>query len=148
MFPAVLRPVLRAARAAGIRAVRNPFEPAWSLRATTGAPWIRRAEVSLLRWLEPTFRRIVAEEGFSTTAGALGVLATGTLDAATVASLVSALPEGTFELVSHPGYNDAQLAQVRTRLLASRETEREALLTLRRFQAIEFISFAGLSSAA
>jgi hypothetical protein len=40
------------------------------------------------------------------------------------------------------------LAQVRTRLLASRETEREALLTLRRFQAIEFISFAGLSSAA
>jgi hypothetical protein len=76
------------------------------------------------------------------------VLATGTLDAATVASLVSALPEGTFELVSHPGYNDAQLAQVRTRLLASRETEREALLTLRRFQAIEFISFAGLSSAA
>ena len=30
MFPAVLRPVLRAARAAGIRAVRNPFEPAWA----------------------------------------------------------------------------------------------------------------------
>ena len=28
MFPAVLRPVLRAARKAGIRAVRNPFEPA------------------------------------------------------------------------------------------------------------------------
>ena len=27
MFPAVLRPVLRAARSAGIRAVRNPFEP-------------------------------------------------------------------------------------------------------------------------
>ncbi len=29
MFPPVLRAVLRAARAAGIRAVRNPFEPSW-----------------------------------------------------------------------------------------------------------------------
>ncbi len=34
MFPAVLRAVLHAARACGIRAVRNPFEPAWALRAT------------------------------------------------------------------------------------------------------------------
>ncbi|MGB6690862.1 MAG: ChbG/HpnK family deacetylase, partial [Terracidiphilus sp.] len=29
MFSAVLRPVLRAARSAGIRHVRNPFEPPW-----------------------------------------------------------------------------------------------------------------------
>ena len=34
MFPHVLRPVLRAARACGIRAVRNPFEP---MRAGRGA---------------------------------------------------------------------------------------------------------------
>ena len=146
MFPAVLRPVLRAAKAAGIRAVRNPFEPKWSLRATPGAPWLRRAEVSLLRSLDPTFRRIVAEEGFTTTGGALGVLATGTLDAAAVASLLAALPEGTFELVSHPGYNDADLAQAHTRLLASRETEREALHALERFPAIKLISFAALNS--
>lgn len=142
MFPAVLRPVLRAARAAGIRAVRNPFETQWSLRATPGAPWIRRTEVSLLRLLEPAFRRIVAEEGFTTTDGAVGVLATGTLDAATIALLASALPDGTFELVSHPGYNDADLAGAHTRLLASRETEREALHALKQFPAIELISFA------
>jgi predicted glycoside hydrolase/deacetylase ChbG (UPF0249 family) len=141
MFPAVLRPVLRAARAAGIRAVRNPFETQWSLRATPGAPWIRRTEVSLLRLLEPAFRRIVAEEGFTTTDGAVGVLATGTLDAATIALLASALPDGTFELVSHPGYNDADLAGAHTRLLASRETEREALHALKQFPAIELISF-------
>ena len=142
MFPAGLRPVLRAARAAGIRAVRNPFETQWSLRATPGAPWIRRTEVSLLRLLEPAFRRIVAEEGFTTTDGAVGVLATGTLDAATIALLASALPDGTFELVSHPGYNDADLAGAHTRLLASRETEREALHALKQFPAIELISFA------
>lgn len=147
MFPAVLRPVLRAARAAGIRAVRNPFEPAWSLRATPGAPLLRRAEVSLLRRLEPTFRRIVAEEGFTTTDGAIGVLATGTLDAPTVASLLRNLPPGTWELVTHPGYNDADLAQVRTRLLASRETERQALHALEQFPDLDLISFAGLQAA-
>ena len=143
MFPAVLRPVLRAAKAAGIRAVRNPFEPAWSLRSTPGAPWIRRTEVSLLRLLEPTFRRIVAEESFTTTDGAIGVLATGTLDAATVASLLRNLPPGTWELVSHPGYNDADLARAHTRLLASRETERQALCATEQFPDFERISFAG-----
>ncbi len=148
MFPAVLRPVLRAAKAAGIHAVRNPFEPAWSLRATPGAPWIRRTQVTLLRWLEPAFRRIVAEEGFTTTNGAIGVLATGTLDAATVACLLSALPEGIFELVAHPGYNDAALAQAHTRLLASRETERNALQALKQFPALELISFAALHTDA
>ncbi|MGD0683385.1 MAG: ChbG/HpnK family deacetylase [Terracidiphilus sp.] len=144
MFPAVLRPVLRAARAAGIRAVRNPFEPPWSRRATHGAPWLRRAEMKLLRLLEPTFRRIVAEEGFTTTDGAVGVLATGTLDSTTVSSLLRSMPEGTWELVTHPGYNDSDLAQVRTRLLASRETEREAIRAVEQFPGIERISFADL----
>jgi len=147
IFPAVLRPVLRAARAAGIRSVRNPFEPAWSLRATPGAPRIRRVQVRLLRLLEPAFRRIVAEEGFTTTDGALGVLATGTLDSKTVSSLLRNLPEGTWELVTHPGYNDSDLAQAHTRLRASRETERQALLALGNFPGIELISYADLHSA-
>jgi hopanoid biosynthesis associated protein HpnK len=144
MFPAILRPVLRAARAAGIRAVRNPFEPAWSRRTTHGAPWLRRAQVGLLQLLEPAFRRIVAEEGFTTTDGAIGVLATGTLDATTLTSLLRSLPAGTWELVTHPGYNDTDLAQARTRLLASREIERQAMSAVKNFPAIELISFADL----
>ncbi|MFZ1085051.1 MAG: ChbG/HpnK family deacetylase [Terracidiphilus sp.] len=144
LFPSVLRPVLRAAKAAGIRAVRNPFEPAWSRRATRGAPRIRRAEVSLLRLLEPTFRRIVAEEGFTTTDGVLGVLATGSLDAATLSALLGRLPEGSWELLTHPGYNDADLAQAHTRLLASRETERKALASLFLREGIERIDFSRL----
>ena len=144
IFPAVLRPVLRAARAAGIRAVRNPFEPAWSRRATPHAPWLRRAQVSLLRLWEPAFRRIVAEEGFTTTDGALGVLATGTLDAATLAALLSNLPAGTWELVTHPGYNDADLARAHTRLLASREIERLALSAID--VNMELISFSRLGN--
>lgn len=145
MFPRVLRPLLRAAKSCGIRAVRNPFEPQWSIAATPGAPLVRRAEVRLLRVFESRFRRVVAEEGFVTTHGAIGVLATGTLDAATVASLLRAAPvDGTYELVTHPGYNDADLARVRTRLRQSRNTEREALMCLREISHVELMSFAAL----
>ena len=74
-----------------------------------------------------------------------GVLATGTLDAATVSSLLRALPAGTWELVTHPGYNDGDLAQAHTRLLASRETEREALSALRSVTGARLISFADVA---
>jgi predicted glycoside hydrolase/deacetylase ChbG (UPF0249 family) len=147
MFPAVLRPVLRAAKAAGIHAVRNPFEPVWSINATREAPEMRRLQVILLRRLEPVFRRIVAEEGFTTTDGSIGILATGTINIATVHSLLLAMPEGTFELVTHPGYRDEDLARVNTRLLASREMERNALIDIKSFSGIELVSFADLGQA-
>jgi hypothetical protein len=54
------------------------------------------------------------------------------------------MPEGTWELVTHPGYCNAELARVRTRLFESRETEREALKGMREFAAFERISFADL----
>jgi predicted glycoside hydrolase/deacetylase ChbG (UPF0249 family) len=148
MFSAVLSPVLRAAASGGIRRIRNPFEPAWSLDATPGAPWLRRTQVHLLRLLWPAFGRIVDTAGFATTDGAVGVLATGTLDAATVDSVLRDMPHGTWELITHPGYNDGDLARTHTRLLASRQTEREALLTLLQFPEIEYISFVGLHSNA
>ena len=43
-------------------------------------------------------------------------------------SLLQAMPSGTWELVCHPGYSDQALDQARTRLRASREIERSALL--------------------
>ena len=144
IFPAVLRPLLRAARAAGIRSVRNPFEPPWAVRATAGAAWSRCVQVSLLRCLQSTSLRIIAEEGFSTTAGAIAMVGTGTLNAPTLRSLLRQLPPGTWELVTHPGYNDAALQQLRTRLRASRDIERRALAVLREFPSLELLNFAGL----
>jgi hopanoid biosynthesis associated protein HpnK len=144
MFPAVLRPVLRAARSAGIRAVRNPFEPIWAVRATAGASWARAAEVNMLRRLQAACRRIIAEEGFSTTDGTIAMVGTGVLNAAVVRALLQQLSPGTWELVTHPGYNDADLDRVRTRLRDSREVEREALAAIREFPSLELISFAGL----
>jgi hypothetical protein len=54
------------------------------------------------------------------------------------------MPPGTWELVTHPGYNDADLAEVTTRLRGSRETELEALKGLRLLGDHELISFADL----
>jgi predicted glycoside hydrolase/deacetylase ChbG (UPF0249 family) len=148
MFPSVLCPVLRAARSCGIGAVRNPFEPAWSTAATAGAPSIRRAQVRLLRVLKSRFHRLVAKHGFVTTGGALGVLATGTLDLHTIHSLLRAIPQNpsdaTYELVTHPGYIDGALAGANTRLLASRETERSALAALHDHTNLELINYSAL----
>jgi predicted glycoside hydrolase/deacetylase ChbG (UPF0249 family) len=145
MFPRVLRPLLRGARACGIHLVRNPFEPVWAIRATAGTAFVRAAQVSILRCLQPAWRRIVAEEGFSTTGGTLGLSGTGALDALVLHRLLDRVPAGTWELVTHPGYNDADLARVRTRLRASRDIEREALRVLHEFRALRLIPFSELT---
>jgi len=124
--------------------VRNPFEPSWALRTAIGAPWLRLAEVSALRTLKPVCRRIIAEEGFSTTDGTVAVAGTGTLDAATLRCLLKQMPAGAWELATHPGYNDADLARVRTRLRASRDVERKALAAIKEFPAISLVSFGDL----
>ena len=148
IFSAVLRPVLRAARAAGLRAVRHPFEPEWAVRAAVGAPLARVAELTVLRRLAPRSRQILTQEGFFSTDGTIAMAATGTLDPAALRSLLGQLPAGTWELVTHPGYNDADLARVRTRLRASRDVERVALTAILEAPGIELISFAELETSA
>jgi hypothetical protein len=127
MFARVLRPLLRAAGLRGVTAIRNPFEPGWSIRATAAGDPVRRMQVTLLRSQRPYFLRAVKQANMHTTDGSIGVLATGTLDAETIQRLLSAMPAGTWELVCHPGYQDDALAGIQTRLRASRETERTAL---------------------
>ncbi len=128
MFPRVLQPLLRAAEQCGVRAIRNPFEPVWAMHATSNAPWQRRLQVRALHLWHGSFRRAVSSAGFVTTDGAFGILATGTLDTQTLDRLISAMPDGSWELVCHPGYPDAALKASRTRLIGTRETERNALL--------------------
>lgn len=131
MFPNVLRPVLRAAKACGVRAVRNPFEPrrCWprSLFSRGTDMWLRSAGVTCFSIFGQAFRWAVQEEGMLTTDGTVGIVATGKLDSKMLMSILEALPEGTWELVCHPGYSDADLAAAGTRLMRSREIELEAL---------------------
>jgi chitin disaccharide deacetylase len=127
-FPRVLAPLLRAARHCGVHCVRNPFEPRWSLRATRTGSRIRRMQVHVMRSQQRAFRRLTKEHGMTSADGSIGLLATGILNDLVLRSLLHAMPEGTWELVCHPGYIDSALEQARTRLRASRETERSALL--------------------
>jgi hopanoid biosynthesis associated protein HpnK len=145
MFPRVLAPLLAAAAKQRIKAIRNPFEPAWSVAATPNAPAVRRLQVRLLHRFHATFRQLVGRSGLVTTDGAIGVLATGTLDPATLTSLLRAMPHGAWELVTHPGYNDAELAHAGTRLLASREIEHTALSSAAFPPDIELIHFGNLT---
>ncbi len=130
MFPPVLDGVMRAAKACGIQTIRNPFEPLWSVAATPHAGLVRRWQVRLSSNLRRHFVRLAREREFATTDGCLGVAATGTLNEAALHSILDRLPEGTWELVCHPAYLDAELRATRTRLLQSRQIELAALQAL------------------
>jgi predicted glycoside hydrolase/deacetylase ChbG (UPF0249 family) len=69
----------------------------------------------------------VAKAGIRTPDGTVGIVATGALDDRLFEGIVERLPEGTWELVCHPGYNDGDLGSVHTRLRASREIELQLL---------------------
>ena len=127
MFPAVLKPLLRAARECGVPAVRNPFGRVWPLPIgdllRKRRLWQRFAELNVLRNFAARFRREVEAHGLRTTDGSLAVLVTGCLDLQLFTAIVDSIPEGTWEFVCHPGYNDADLDKVRTRLRESRAQE-------------------------
>src|SRR5271169_2835333 len=131
MFPAVLQPLLRAARARNVPAVRNPFGQVWPLPLgevlRRRQLWERFAQLNVLRNFAARFRREVEAHGLRTTDGSVAVLVTGILDLKLFCKIVDNIPEGTWEFVCHPGYNDAELAKVRTRLRQSRARELELL---------------------
>ena len=129
LFPAVARPLLRILERTSVAAIRNPFEPAFT-HSLAHAGLKRRLQLSLVGRLRPTFERHMPlqRSEVHTTDGTLGVSATGNLTFATLPQILAALPiSGTFELVCHPGYNDAELDRITTRLRAHREIEMEAL---------------------
>jgi len=141
MFPAVLRPLLRAARVCGLTAVRNPFGQVWPLPLSnllrTRKLWKRFAQLNVLRNFASGFREEVARHGLRTTDGSLGVLATGTLNLRLFTAMIESMPEGTWEFVCHPGYNDAELDRLQTRLRQSREQELQLLTSPEAKQLLE-----------
>lgn len=126
-FPRVLRPLLRAAVLCNVACIRNPFEPEWSMAAARSG-LKRRLQVHALSTQRSYFLTATEHIGIVTTDGSMGVLATGSLNADTLRRMLQAMPDGTWELVCHPGYRDSALEAAGTRLLQSREVERAALL--------------------
>jgi chitin disaccharide deacetylase len=131
LFPAIAGPLLKVLEDSHIAAIRNPFEPAFT-RQLAHAGLKRRLQIRVLNGLQSSFeRRAQIRNGHVlTTQGTVGVSATGNLNATTLTQILNVLPpDGTFELVCHPGYNDRDLDRVTTRLRAHREIEMQALLS-------------------
>jgi predicted glycoside hydrolase/deacetylase ChbG (UPF0249 family) len=153
LFPAVIKPILRAAKACGIRAIRNPFYtncfPEFGAVRRNPKLAKRYLQVPLLRRFAVEFRRLVDAEGLATTDGCVGVYEPALADAATLERVLRRVPEGTWELVCHPGYVDEDLKRVKTRLKESRTAELD-LLTSRGVreiferEGIEIISYRDL----
>lgn len=141
MFPAVLKPLLRAARTCEVRAVRNPFGRVFPLPLSkllgNRRLWGRFGEMSLLRRFAGTFAALVREHGLRTTDGSFGVLVTGVLDLELFIAIADAIPDGTWEFVCHPGFNDRDLNDVRTRLRESRALELKVLTSPEARRALE-----------
>jgi chitin disaccharide deacetylase len=156
LFPAVLRPLLRAARTCGVRAIRNPFGPRKPLKSAELLKrpnlWTRYAEVRILRALAAKFRDAAKREGMVTPEGTLGIVVTGALDEKLFRGIAAIIPEGTWEFVCHPGYNDDDLRSANTRLRESREIELRVLTMpaareLLSQQGIDLISYRDLIPA-
>jgi len=106
----------------------------------------------VLRGFARQFREAVQQAGIATTDGTLAIVATGTLNDRLLRLMVENLPEGTWELVCHPGYNDTDLRGIRTRLRESREQELRILTSqstrdLLAANGVEMVSFRDLAGA-
>ena len=131
IFPVVTRSLLRTALNSSIRAVRNPFEPTWCRSLGRGGK-VRRFQLALLNRLRPQFdsHSEIREGRVHTTLGSTGISATSQLDADSLTQILTSAPDGVWELVCHPGYNDTDLSRISTRLRHHREVEREALFSV------------------
>jgi len=157
MLPGLFEIALRLAKRHGIGAIRVSHE-ASSLRSalSTGE---RRAAVVLKQGVQARGLKLLARDareqaeraGISSADHFCGIAQTGELTKEGVARLLRNLPEGTTELMCHPGYADDALRKTATRLQASRQKEVEILTdteirNLVASQGIRLIDYAFLAS--
>jgi predicted glycoside hydrolase/deacetylase ChbG (UPF0249 family) len=150
LAPPVLDAVARLGEEFGIRWVRRPFDfPLNALRGTV--PRLKRLTSDALGLMRRRFHRVLQRHGCRTTDHFAGFQITGRFRTAELVELLAAIPEGSTELMCHPGRCGAALRSARTRLKESREQEMEALVApevraaLERNR-IELVAYAGLRS--
>lgn len=134
LIPAVLDALLRLAREHGIRWVRRPFD--WPWNGEPVLPLRERLARATLAVLRPAFDRKLLRAGCRSADRFAGIGLTGRLDTRTLVSLIRVLPEGTTELMCHPGRCGPELRRARTRLKESRERELQALTAPEVFEAV------------
>ena len=134
MLPGLFEIALRLAKKHGIRAIRVAHEESM-LRSVLSSAGEQKAGVVFrqgvqargLKLLAPDAREMADHAGLATSDYFCGIAQTGVLTREGVEKLLESLPEGTTELMCHPGYVDEELRRTGTRLQESRQTELEIL---------------------
>jgi predicted glycoside hydrolase/deacetylase ChbG (UPF0249 family) len=134
MLPGMFEIALRLAKRNGIAAVRISHEGS-SLRAalSSGAnqnvPLVMKQGVQarVLKLLARDARALAEAAGIATADYFCGIAQTGELTVEGMKCLLQNLPEGTTEMMCHPGFMDKELEESATRLQDSRELEVEIL---------------------
>ena len=124
ILPPVLRAVARISEEFHIPWVRRPFDFPFQ---TGGIGWKTRAASRAMAVMRGPFERVLRRHSCRFTDYFAGFKMTGAFDAASLAALIRALPEGSTEFMCHPGRCGTDLRAARTRLKESREAELRAL---------------------
>jgi predicted glycoside hydrolase/deacetylase ChbG (UPF0249 family) len=134
MLPGLFEIALRLAKKHGIGAVRVSHEDS-KLRSQLSEGQKEKTSVRMkqgvqargLKLLARDARKMAERAGITTSDYFCGIAQTGVLMRQGVLRLLEILPEGTTELMCHPGYADQELRQTPTRLQESRQTELDIL---------------------
>jgi hopanoid biosynthesis associated protein HpnK len=133
MLPGLFGIALRLAKRHGIEAVRvsheaSPLRTALSDgNESSGVALKQGVQARGLKLLARDAREMAERAGIVTADYFCGIAQTGVLTKAGVQKLLGSLPEGTTELMCHPGYADEDLRKSHTRLQESRQTELQIL---------------------
>jgi predicted glycoside hydrolase/deacetylase ChbG (UPF0249 family) len=135
VLPGISDIVIRLALQFSIPCVRCPEEalpPAYLLRCLgkpTAGIFKQYLAARVVSGLARRFRSKLAESGLNSPDSFCGLSQTGFLNVEALKTILHNLPDGTSELMCHPGYADSLLAKTGTRLIAQRETECRALMS-------------------
>ena len=134
MLPGLFEIALGLAKRHSIGAIRVALEDS-SLRTALASGEKQRSGVVMKQGVQARGLKLLARDvrgqaeraGIATADYFCGIAQTGELTLDGVKKLVKSLPEGTTELMCHPGYADAALRKTATRLQDSRQKELEIL---------------------
>jgi chitin disaccharide deacetylase len=130
MLPGLFEIALRLAKRHGIAAVRISHEES-SLRSALSSGAKQNGTLVMKQGVQARGLKLLARDareqaehaGIAAADYFCGIAQTGELTREGVLRLLEILPEGTTELMCHPGYVDEDLAKSATRLQASRQAE-------------------------
>ena len=135
LFPPISKLVIRMAKEFGIRGVRCTRERSVGLlkllrkNSHASARVLSQYLVArLLSLVSLDFKTKLQRDRLSFPNHFFGIAVTGFLDIDILKTIILHLPEGTSELMCHPGYLDADLTETHTRLLKQREQEIQAMM--------------------